>query len=196
MTWQERDLQDEALIGRVAGGDRQALAALYDRYERLVFSLAVRVLRDPHLAEEVVQDVFLRVWQRAAQFEGSRGRFSSWLLHMTHNLAVDRIRQARGARLMETPAPAPAAEAVAGAAADVADQALLACQVQEALAGLSQDQREALHLAYFHGLTHAEIARQTRSPVGTVKSRLYHGLLKLRAILVDGKGAGVRHGQH
>lgn len=194
MALSERDLVDEALIGRVASGDKQALEALYDRYERLVFSFAHRVLRDPHLAEEVMQDVFLRIWQRAARFEGGRGRFSSWLLNITHNLAVDRVRQAR-ARGVVLPDPQ-GAPAQGAPAADIAEHALLAYQVQEALAGLTPDQREAMELAYFQGFTHTEIARRTRSPVGTVKSRLYHGLLKLRTILTEGKEAETRRGKH
>lgn len=177
-------MSDEERLALVAQGDRRAMEQLYEQYERLVYSFALRIICDPHLAEEVVQDVFVRVWKQAARFDPARGRFSSWLINMTRNLTIDRVRASRSRGMIPLVRPDESEIALHDEAApDPADAAVNALHVREAISLLSAEQREALDLAYWHGLTHAEIARRTRTPLGTVKSRLHHALIKLRTAL-------------
>lgn len=177
-------MSDEERLALVAQGDRKAMEQLYEQYERLVYSFALRIICDPHLAEEVVQDVFVRVWKQAARFDPARGRFSSWLINMTRNLTIDRVRASRSRGMIPLVRPDESEIALYDEAApDLADAAVTAIHVREAITLLSAEQREALDLAYWHGLTHAEIARRTRTPLGTVKSRLHHALIKLRTAL-------------
>lgn len=175
---------DADLVRAMAGGDGHALAATYDRYGRLVHSLALRIVGDAAEAEDVVQDVFLQAWQQAGRFEASRGSVPAWLLAMARSRAIDRLR-ARQSR-------------PEGHRADqdfelAADAGLLpdrhaidvqhAGRVREALHQLPGLQRVAIELAYFEGLTHAEIAARLEQPLGTVKTRIRTGLLRLRATL-------------
>ena len=177
-------MSDEERLALVAQGYRKAMEQLYEQYERLVYSFALRIICDPHLAEEVVQDVFVRVWKQAARFDPARGRFSSWLINMTRNLTIDRVRASRSRGMIPLVRPDESEIALYDEAApDLADAAVTAIHVREAITLLSAEQREALDLAYWHGLTHAEIARRTRTPLGTVKSRLHHALIKLRTAL-------------
>lgn len=177
-------MTDEERVALVAQGDRRAMEQLYEQYERLVYSFALRIICDPHLAEEVVQDVFVRVWKQASRFDPARGRFSSWLINMTRNLTIDRVRSSRSRGMIPLVRPDESEIPLQDAAApDLADAAVTALHVRDAINLLSAEQREALDLAYWHGLTHAEIARRTRTPLGTVKSRLHHALMKLRTAL-------------
>lgn len=190
-------MTDEERLLRVARGDRRALEQLYDQYERLVFSLAIRIVRDPQLAEEIVQDIFVKVWTQADRYDPTRGRFSSWLINMTRNLTVDRVRAAKARGTVPLIRPDDSEQEVMDQSSpDLADSTITAIYVRDALASLSSDHREALELAYWQGLTHVEISRRVRVPLGTVKSRLHHALLKLRSLLyLDGREEGITRGR-
>jgi RNA polymerase sigma-70 factor, ECF subfamily len=160
---------DAALMRRIADGDETALAAVYDRYSRLVYSVAVRVLRNADLAEEVLQDIFYQLWRTAPAFNPARGSLGGWLLVCARNRAISRLR-GRGveplAELREPTAVLPVN------LEDDLTQAQQISRVRAALEKLQPAQRQALELAYFEGLTHTEIARRTGEPLGTVKTRL------------------------
>ncbi len=176
-------------IGRREVG---AFEALYDRYSRLVFSTAYRVLSDVHSAEDVVQDVFVRLWRNPDRYVEERGKFLGWLLSVTRNRAIDEVRS-RGRRPLsesqigdpdsgssisdETPSEAAAS---ALATAEMVDQRAM---VKRALADLPKEQRMAIELAYYKGLTQAEIAEALQTPLGTVKTRIRLGMQKLRVAL-------------
>jgi RNA polymerase sigma-70 factor (ECF subfamily) len=176
-------LSDEALVALVARGEDAALGELYDRYGRTAYGLALRVLRDPALAEDAVQDAFVTLWRSARRFVPERARASTWLLTLVHRRAVDIVRREERRRTepIES-APEPASET--GAEAD----ALLGFErdrVQAALARLPDRQREALELAYFGGFTQAELADRLGEPLGTIKSRMFTGLRTLAGLLGD-----------
>lgn len=171
---------DEELLAVVARGDEPALAALYDRYDRVAYALAYRILRDQVLAQDAVQDAFLTVWRTAASFDPRRGKASTWLLTLVHRRAVDVVRREvrRRAQPLED-APIASGDAT-DEAAEVREQRR---SVQAALAQLPPDQRETLELAYYGGLTQTELAERLDVPLGTVKSRAFAGLAKLRELL-------------
>ena len=175
-------LSDEALVALVARGEDGALGELYDRYGRTAYGLALRVLRDPALAEDAVQEAFLALWRTARRFVPERARASTWLLTLVHRRAVDVVRreERRRAEPLEH-APEPTG---GGADAD----ALLRLErerVQAALAQLPDAQREALELAYFGGFTQSELADRLGEPLGTIKSRMFAGLRRLAELLGD-----------
>ena len=164
----DADMEDTALLARIAAGDERALAALYDRHGGRAFALACRILDDPEAAEEVVLDVFLSIWRNAAAFTPERGRFTTWLFALVRNRAIDVLRRHR-ARPLE-----------ARVEAEELHQA-----VREALAALPEPQRRVLELAYFQGWTHREIAKYLGEPLGTVKSRLRLALHKVHEWLAQ-----------
>ena len=172
---------DRALVSRIERRDADALALLYDRYAARLNGLASRILGDTGEGEEVLQEVFLYVWRAAASFNGARGTVLSWLVVATRSRAIDRLRARRpGGRerlrpLDEAPEPASADDPAAGAEGR---QWETICRA--AIGDLSADQRQALELAYFDGLTQQEIAAKTQTPLGTVKTRMRLGLMKLR----------------
>jgi RNA polymerase sigma-70 factor (ECF subfamily) len=160
---------DAALMRRIAEGDEAALAVVYDRYARLVYAVALRVLRNADVAEEVSQDVFYQLWRTASDFNPSRGSLSGWLLVCARNRAISRLR----GRAAEPKAELREQTAVVKVnLEDHLAQAQQISRVRAALEKLQPAQRQALELAYFEGLTHTEIARQTGEPLGTVKTRL------------------------
>jgi len=163
------DNGDVALMRRMAEGDETALAAVYDRYGGLVYSVAVRVLGNAELAEEVSQDIFYQLWRTASAFNPSRGSLGGWLLVCARNRAISRLR----GRAAEPAAELREREVVLNVNLenDLA-QAQQISRVRAALERLQPAQRQALELAYFEGLTHTEIARRTGEPLGTVKTRL------------------------
>jgi RNA polymerase sigma-70 factor, ECF subfamily len=168
---------DKALLDRVVHGDESALAALYDRYSRLVYSGALRITRDEGAAEEILQDTFYQVWRSADKFDPARGSLAGWLLVASRNRAISRIRRRSGREneeLDENKVLLPAN--VESAAA----QSILLQRVTTVLKELSGPQREAVELAYFEGMTHTEIATHTGEPLGTVKTRIRSaiGILK------------------
>jgi RNA polymerase sigma factor (sigma-70 family) len=173
-------LSDEALVALVARSDESALAELYDRVGGTAYGLAFRVLRDEALAEDAVQEAFLAVWRSADAYKRERAKPSTWILTVVHRRAVDLVRREerrRGEPLEAAPEPtsAPADE-------DVTLHARRAA-VQAALTELSDDQRQALELAYYGGLTQSELAERLGVPLGTVKSRMFAGLGRLRELL-------------
>jgi RNA polymerase sigma-70 factor, ECF subfamily len=174
-------------IRRVAGGDADALAQLYDRHSRIVYSLAFRVLGDGSDAEEIVQDVFAQVWRQAARYDTTRGAVVAWMLMMTRSRAIDRIRAKRGLPpvapdswkgLTEMVDPAQGPELTTLSAEQVG-------RVRDALGTLPLPQRMAIQLAFYEGLTHIEIAERLAEPLGTVKTRIRLGLLKLRDAVLE-----------
>lgn len=183
---------DEALMLAVVNRDELAFAVLYDRYADLVYSTSARVLADSQLAEDATQDIFVRLWRRPEAFIADRGRFVSWLMSVVRNRAVDELR-ARGRRQKREGSPGSEIQetALAMLAAESDDPAREA-QVHEdqrivrrALVQLPAEQRAALELAYFGGLTQQEIANQLGEPLGTVKTRIRLGMQKLRRALQD-----------
>ncbi len=180
---------DEELIARLACGDLEALETLYTRYARPVFSLAVRVLGDEAEAEEVTQDAFERAWRYAPSFDRSRGRFATWLLSMTHHIAIDVLRKRqRRPQVVGGDPGALALELMADPRADVAAttvERVQGARVRTALRALPDSQRQAIELAYFGGLSHLEIAAALGDPLGTVKARIRRGMERLRAALED-----------
>jgi RNA polymerase sigma-70 factor (ECF subfamily) len=172
---------DRALVSRIERRDPDALAALYDRYGARVNGLASRILRETGEAEEVVQEVFLYVWRAASTFDGSRGSVLAWLLVAARSRSIDRLRARRpGGRerlrpLEEAPEAASPENVEAGAEGREWESLC-----RKAIGELPEDQRKALELAYFDGLTQQEIAARTGTPLGTVKTRMRLGLMKLR----------------
>jgi RNA polymerase sigma factor (sigma-70 family) len=175
-------LSDEALIALVARSDDAALAELYDRYGRVAYGLAFRVLRDRSLAEDAVQEAFLAVWRTAARFMPERSKASTWLLTLVHRRAVDHVRREERRRA----APLEAAPQETGETTEEAAWFSLERErVHEALRNLPDQQREALELAYFGGYTQSEIAERLGEPLGTIKSRMFNGLTRLRDVLQE-----------
>jgi RNA polymerase sigma-70 factor (ECF subfamily) len=176
-------LSDEALLSLVASSDDQALAELYDRYGSVAYSLALRVLRDEALAQDAVQEAFLGIWRSADRFLAERAKASTWILTLVHRRAVDIVRREerrRGEPLESAPEPE--------ASETTEEEAALGFQrrvVQEALRRLPPEQREALELGYYGGLTQSELAERLGQPLGTIKSRMFTGLSRLRDLLAQ-----------
>jgi RNA polymerase sigma-70 factor (ECF subfamily) len=176
------ELTDEEVLAQVARGDEAALAEAYARFGRVAYGLAFRILRDAALAEDAVQDAFLSIWRTAVAFDPRRGKASTWIMTLVHRRAVDVVRREdrRRAQPLED-APQSTGETTDDAAS-VREQRRA---VQAALLQLSPDQREALELAYYGGLSQTELAEQLGVPLGTVKSRMFAALAKLRDLLGD-----------
>ena len=172
---------DRAALERMARGDHEALAELYDRHGPLVYSLALRIIRDQADAEDIVQEVFSQAWRQADRYSSSRGNVVAWLLTMTRSRSIDRVRE-RKAR----PEVTSDMTVMLGApdTADRADEQVIwarqSRQIRKELEGLPTLQRIAIELAFFEGMTHSEIAERLELPLGTVKTRIRQGLLKLR----------------
>jgi RNA polymerase sigma-70 factor, ECF subfamily len=180
-------LDDLVLVEGLGRRDARAFEALYDRYVRLAFAVALRVLPDRERAEEVVQDVYVKLWRQPGLFDPQRGAFRPWLLRVVHHRAIDELRQANRDRaqtaedpeghILETLADAgPAPD-------DVAESSIARERIIEALDKLSPSQREAIEMAYFDGLTQSEIAERLAEPLGTVKTRIRLGMRRLRGLL-------------
>jgi len=184
-----RDLRPEEheLIRRMAQGDKTACAALYDRLSRPLYSVALRILNDPTEAEDIVQDVFVSLWERAASFDAARGSAFSWAVALTRNRAIDRLRmRRRRSDLLAESFVADVPSGQSSSESDTAKDLVLkeeSVAVRAALSTLPDEQVRALELAFFSGLTQQEIAVQLREPLGTVKARIRRGLLKLRDTL-------------
>jgi RNA polymerase sigma-70 factor (ECF subfamily) len=181
---EQAQISDVELLQAIKDGDEQALASLYDRYRLILFGLILRILHSRSEAEDVLQEVFLQVWQRASSFEESRGRPFTWLVTLARSRAIDRLRSL-GSRDRTANEAGREAE-VTGATRDAVDDAIRSEQgetVRRALAALPDEQRSTLVLAYFEGLTQTEIAERQGAPLGTVKTRMRSGMIKLRELL-------------
>lgn len=173
-------------VNRCATGDQSALAALYDETSRLVYAMALRILHEPADAEEITLDVYMQVWRNARTYTDKRGNVGTWLVMLARSRAIDRLRsrQSRANREdllpehAEFPCPNPTPE-------QSTESSLQRQRVQSALASLPPEQREALELAVFSGLTHYELAAKLNQPLGTVKTRVRQGMIKIREFLLE-----------
>lgn len=171
------------LAGRVAEGDREALAGLYDRTSRLVYSVALRIVQRPEDAEEVTIDVYMKAW-RSGSYDARRGTVEAWLVTICRGLSIDRLRARRARREEMTvgldehdmPSPAPSPLQCLSAVRTGA-------RLRQALSTISRAERDLVELAFFSGCTHQELAQRFNLPLGTVKTRIRQGLLKLRQLL-------------
>ncbi len=161
-------------------GDEAAFARLYDATSARVFGLAVRVVRDPAQAEEVAQEAFLEIWRSSARFDPDRGSAMAWLLTIVHRKAVDRVRSAEASTRRDTTYHQQTQPVPHDSTAEAAQASLEARRVRGALEHLTEVQRQALELAYFGGYTHTEVASMLDLPVGTAKTRIRDGLIRLR----------------
>ncbi len=176
---------DDELITAVAGGDHPALLALYDRHGRIAYGLAYRILGDAGAAEEAVQDAYLRVWRRASTFDASRGGARSWLLTIVHHCAIDLLRRRVGAPPVVAGLDEMAdRQSVPDAWSEVSGR-IESERVRTAVETLPGEQRRAIEMAFFDGLTHREIAERDGLPLGTVKGRLRLGLRRLSGLLAE-----------
>jgi RNA polymerase sigma-70 factor (ECF subfamily) len=180
----DRQIVDARLMQRAARGDKEAFAELYDRFSGPLYATALRIVRDATEAQDIVHDAFLVVWDKAATFEPQRGSAFSWAVTLVRNRAIDRVRsRQRRAELLDESVPADLGYQENAIGADVAASSDAAQKVRSAVSTLPVEQRRALELAFFGGLTQEQIARTLREPLGTVKARIRRGLLKLREAL-------------
>jgi RNA polymerase sigma-70 factor (ECF subfamily) len=168
-------LSDAGLASAIRSGDQSAMAALYDRYSSLVYSVALRVLGDTGAAEDALQDVFMQLWRNPGAFDSTRGSLGAWLAVISRNRAIDALRKRRPENDLED-----VVISVEPDMAGEADRSRLAEKVRELLGTMPALQRAALGMAYFEGLTHTEIAAKTGEPLGTIKTRIRTGLIALR----------------
>jgi RNA polymerase sigma-70 factor, ECF subfamily len=177
---------DEQLLVALTRGETWAMTAIYDRYARLVYSLALKMLNDRAAAEEVVQEVFVKVWRRAREFDAQRGKFSAWLTGIAHNHAIDELRR-RGARPIASEDEDSLAdvEVVAPGPDDAAQTSFERQRILDALQGIPAEQRRCIEMAYFEGYTQEEISGRLGEPLGTVKTRIRLGMQKLKVLLVE-----------
>src|SRR5580658_2220679 len=167
---------DMRLVARIRAGDQQAMSELYDRYSKVVYAVALRVLQDAGAAEDILQDVFLQLWRNPDAFDASRGSLAAWLAVISRHRSIDRLRQRRPETDIE--------DCVIAGGPDLRDETertLVIEKVRGVLEQMNPDQRKVLELAFFQGLTHTEIAEKTGQPLGTIKTRIRSGLQHLRA---------------
>ncbi len=163
------------LIARIRAGDQQAMSELYDRYSKVVYSVGLRILQDSGAAEDVLQDIFLQLWRNPDAFDASRGSLAAWLAVIARHRAIDRLRQRRPEVDIE--------DCVIAGGPDLRDEterALVVEKVRGVLQQMNPEQRTAMEMAFFQGLTHTEIAEKTGQPLGTVKTRIRSALQTLR----------------
>ena len=168
-------IDDGQLLARIQRGDEQAMAVLYDRYSRVVYSVALRVLRDAASAEDVLQEIFMQIWRHPDSFTATRGSFGGWLSVVARNRSIDALRRKRPTEQVE--------EVYLASPVNLADEAarnLMMERARLAILHLPPEQRKTLEMAFFDGLTHSEIAEMTGDPLGTVKTRIRTALLSLR----------------
>lgn len=178
------EFSDAEVIALIAARDSRALEVLYDRYSRVVYSFSLRIVADPQLAEEILQEVFFRVWQQGAGFQSTRGSLITWLLSITHNLSIDEVRKRnRRPKRADSEDPELVLSSVADEGISIEDEVWLSgvrTAISAALRQLPREQADVIELAYFRGLTQREIAETLTQPLGTVKTRMRLGLQKLR----------------
>lgn len=179
-------LPDDELAYQVANGEQQALLHLYDRHASRVYALALRVLGDPMSAEEITQDVFVKLWSRAGSYLSSRGAFATWLLSIARHAAIDRLRQERRRPALADDNDPDDTWAELPDVRSTSEEARWK-SLYFAVRSLPREQRQAIELAYYHGLSHSQIAERLGWPVGTVKTRLRMGMGQLRQQWLDGE---------
>lgn len=168
-------LDDAELLRGVRSGDEQAMAALFDRYSRVVYSVSLRVLREPASAEDVLQEIFLQIWRNPESFAATRGSLGGWLAVVARNRSIDVLRRKRPTEVVD--------EMLLPSTFNLAEESERTVMVERArmvMLGMPVEQRRTLEMAFFDGLTHAEIAEMTGDPLGTVKTRIRSALLTLR----------------
>jgi RNA polymerase sigma-70 factor, ECF subfamily len=172
---------DLAALLKLSGrGDEAAFARLYDATAARAYGLAVRVVRDPSQAEEVAQEAFLEIWRTASRFDEGKGSAVSWILTLVHRKAVDRVRSAEAGSRRDTAYHQVSDDVEHDSTAEAAHASMEARRVRQAMDSLTEVQREALELAFFKGYTHTEVATMLDLPVGTAKTRIRDGLIRLR----------------
>ena len=185
---EQEQLDDHTLVDRIVQGDKEALSVLYDRYVRLVYSLSIRIVEKPGVAEEVTQDVFMTLWSRGSSCKSERGPFSAWLLSITHNRSIDELRKSRRQAKLPTVEIDEAFIVSAGGNDQVPD-IVLAQLDREHLLGVMEKipaaQKQVIFMAYFQGLTQSEISQSMGAPLGTIKTRMRLGLQKMRELLTS-----------
>lgn len=179
---EQAQASDVELLHAIARGDEGALARLYDAYRVILFGLLVRILNSREEAEDILQEVFLQVWRRAGDFDEKRGRPFTWLVTLTRSRAIDRLRLLAARQRLATAAERDQPEEASDAFSDTVKSGQREI-VRRALAELPEEQRHTLMLAYFEGLTQSEIASKLGAPLGTIKTRMRSGMIKLRTLL-------------
>ena len=183
----QNEPSDEALLNAIAGGAVWAMESLYQRYSRILYSLAYRMVADHQVAEDLLQDAFLAVWRRATSYSPQSGAARSWLISILHHRTIDYLRKVRRQSSIQV-APLEEIELNESIAYpdtwDEAWQSVKSSHVRAALMKIPTEQRLVIELAYFQGWTHTEIAEGTQIPLGTVKARMRLGLLNLKQILI------------
>jgi RNA polymerase sigma-70 factor (ECF subfamily) len=169
------ELDDATLLALVERGDERAMASLFDRYSKVVYSVALRVLRDPASAEDVLQEIFMQIWRNPESFVATRGSLGGWLAVVSRNRSIDALRRKRPMESVDEMALASPYNL-----GDEAERHSMMEKAREVMAELPLEQRKTLEMAFFDGLTHSEIAEMTGDPLGTVKTRIRSGLLSLR----------------
>jgi RNA polymerase sigma-70 factor (ECF subfamily) len=178
--------QDSEIIRRVAQGDRTAFSQLFDRYSQLALNLAWRILNERHEAEDVVQEAFLQLWREAGSYDQRRGNVSTWIVTIARSRAIDKLRSRKARRMYD---PAVENDDVADITEQLADQSMKAedlenrLLVRKAFGSLAVEQRVAIEMAYYEGMSQSEIAQALREPLGTIKTRIRSGLIKLKQAL-------------
>jgi RNA polymerase sigma-70 factor (ECF subfamily) len=187
MTAPLQPVPDSALVERIMAGDEGALSALYDRYSGMLYALLLRILKDTGAAEEVLQDLFLQLWRGAARFDASRGSLAGWLLVIGRNRALSRLRGKQRREFVPDDIEGFSLNAVPSSEnlENEAARMQLMNRLRGAMAALPAEQREAVELAYFEGMTQTEIAARTGSPLGTVKSRVRAAMQTLKQLFDD-----------
>jgi RNA polymerase sigma-70 factor, ECF subfamily len=184
---------DEQLMAAICKGEESAIEVLYERYHRYAYSLAYRILRDPVAAEDIVQDAFLSIWRKASSYQAQNGSVQSWIQAIVRHRAIDKIRASAHRVYQLTPLQADNEQEPPSEQPDVWDQAWQNEQhriIREVMVQIPSEQRMVIELAYFGGLTHAEISEQCHIPLGTVKGRMRLGLQKMKSLLAE-RGLGV-----
>lgn len=187
MTASSQNSPDSILVERLRSGDEAALAQLYDRYSGMLFSMLLRILKDSHTAEELLQDLFLQLWRNPGRFDAARGSLPAWLMVIGRNRAISRLRsRERHEALEDTEGFLAERLPASGNIEDEAWRTELIGKLRTAIAALPREQREAVELAYFEGMTQTEIAARTSSPLGTVKTRVRTAMQALKRLFDDG----------
>jgi RNA polymerase sigma-70 factor (ECF subfamily) len=184
---------DEQLISAISKGEESAIEVLYERYHRYAYALAYRILHDPLASEDIVQDAFLSIWRKASSYQAQNGSVQSWIQAIVRHRAIDKIRASAHRDYQWTPLQADNEQDPPSEEPDVWEQAWQSEQyriIHEVMEQIPGEQRMVIELAYFGGLTHAEISEQYQIPLGTVKGRMRLGLQKMKALLAE-RGLGV-----